>query len=182
MQRRELNIRLNWILFIASLVTFFAGFVLLICFHMGDGVLATSALGRSRLFWLNLHRLSAIVVVAGAALHVGLHWRAFTRVFANIAARKKKRSTHSELIMYIVFTVAAVTGLVAWWVLEGTSPLFGPVLIGRANSVRHPWVDTHHLTSIVLFVFIVHHVGHRFRFMIRRRGPAGGQSDRKGLA
>ena len=38
MQRRELNLLLDWILFVASLVTFLTGLVLLFRFHCHFGV------------------------------------------------------------------------------------------------------------------------------------------------
>jgi hypothetical protein len=168
MQRRELNLLLDWILFVASLVTFLTGLALLFRFHMGDGAFAISALGQSKLFWLNLHRLSAAVVAAGAATHAGLHWRAFRSRLTNTGAKRTRRPINSELIMYTAFLIAALTGLVAWLVLEGSSPLFGPAVIDRASGVRHPWIDTHHISSLVALLFIVSHVGHRWRLMVSR--------------
>ena len=171
MQRRELNLLLDWILFVASVVTFSTGLVLLIRFHMGEGAFAVSGLGQSKLFWLNLHRLSAAVVAAAAVTHVGLHWRAFRSRLTNIVAKRTKRPINSELIMYTVFLIAALTGLVAWLVLEGSSPLFGPAVIGRASGARHPCIDTHHISSLVALLLIVHHVEHRWGFMASRSRP-----------
>jgi hypothetical protein len=171
MQRRELNLLLDWILFVASLVTFSTGLVLLLRFHMGDGAFSISALGQSRLFWFNLHRLSAVIVATGALTHVALHWRAFRSRLTNIAAKRTRRPINSELIMYTAFLIAALTGLVAWLVLQGSSPLFGPALIGRASNARHPWIDIHYISSLVSLLLIVYHVGLRWGFMVRRPHP-----------
>ncbi len=168
MQRQELNLLLDWILFVASFLTFSTGLVLLVSFHIGDGAFVISALGQSKLFWLNLHRFSAAVVATGTVTHVGLHWRAFRSRFPNIVTKWTRRPINSELIMYTAFLIAALTGLVAWLVLEGSSPLFGPAVIGRASNTRHPWIDTHHISSLASLLLIVHHVGHRWRFMVRR--------------
>jgi hypothetical protein len=171
MQRRELNLLLDWALFVASFVTFSTGLVLLIWFHMGNGAFAIAALGHSKLFWLNLHRLSAAVVATVTVTHVGLHWRAFRSRLTNIVTNRTRRPINSELIMYIAFFIAALTGLVAWSVMEGSSPLFGPAIIGRTGSSRHPWIDTHHISSLVSLLLIVNHVGHRWGFMGRRPRP-----------
>jgi hypothetical protein len=171
MQRRELNLLLDWSLLVAALATFSTGLVLLLCLHAGHGAFATSALGQSKLVWLNLHRFSAAVTALGVVTHVGLHWRAFRAKLTNVVTRRTKRPINSELVMYVAFFVAAFTGLVAWLVLEGASPILGPAVIGRANSTRHPWIDTHHISSLMSLVLIVHHIGHRWRLMVRRARP-----------
>jgi hypothetical protein len=165
---------------VGAVATLSTGLVLLICLHMGYGAFASSALGVDKLVWLNIHRLSAVLVVAGVVTHAGLHWRAFRGKVTNVVTRRTKRIISSELIMYAAFLVAAVSGLVAWFVLEGSSPLFGPAFTGRASGARHPWIDTHHIGSFVSLGLIVHHVGHRCRFMfggtrraVARRGVDG---------
>jgi hypothetical protein len=122
--------------------------------------------------WLNLHRLAAAMLAAAAVTHVALHWRAFRKMITNVVTRATKKRIHSEPLMYGAFSVAALTGLVAWLVLEGSSPPFGPAIIGRASDTRHPWIDTHHVSSLVAMVLVVHHVGHRWRLMVGRRHPS----------
>jgi hypothetical protein len=173
MQRRRLNISLDWLLLVAALVAFPTGVVLLLCFHMGNGAFATTALGLGKLAWLNLHRFAAAVLVATVVSHVALHWRAFRKMIMNFVTRATKKRIRSEPLMYGAFFIAAVTGLVAWLALEGSSPLFGPALIGRASGTRHPWVDAHHITSLMALLLVAHHVRHRFRLM--RRGSASVQ-------
>lgn len=172
MQRRELNLLLDWVLLAAALATFSTGLVLLLCLHAGDGASAAAALGVDRLIWVNVHRLSAALALAGVTTHVALHWRAFRSRLANVIARRTKRPVDSEAVLYATFLIAAFTGFVAWLALEGSTPLFGPAVIGPASGARHPWIDTHHLSSLVSLALIVHHVGHRWRLMVRRPGPA----------
>jgi hypothetical protein len=176
MRRREANVLLDWVLLAAGLLAYSTGLVLLLRFHVGDGAFAASTLGLGKLVWLNLHRFSAAAVALGVLVHVGLHWRAFRAKLTDVVRRRTKRPIHSELVMYVAFFVAASAGLVAWLVLEGSSPVFGPALIGRASGIRHPCIDTHHVSSLVSLVLVAHHVGHRWRLMARRARPIPGVS------
>lgn len=171
MQRRNLHLLQNWIFLVISLTTFSTGLVLFICFHIGQGAFNSTALGAGRLFWLNVHRISALVVVAVVVIHLDRHWRVFRSRLTNIFTRRRKKPINSEVVMYIVFFVSTLTAFVAWLVLEGSSPLFGPAVIGRVGATRHPWIDTHNLVSLVSLVLIVHHIWHRWRLMLRRRRP-----------
>ena len=168
MQRRQWKLLLDWVLLAAGLTTFSTGLVLLFCFHVGQGPFATSALGADRIVWLNVHRLFAVPVILCVITHVGLHFKTFLARLKNVARRGARRPINSELIMYAAFSVAVFTGLVAWWVLAGSSPLFGPAVIGRAGSTRHSWIDTHHISALVSLMLVAHHVGHRRRFLFRR--------------
>lgn len=174
MSRRELNFYLDWLLVIASVVTMSTGLILLFFLHVGSGVHAASALGVGKLAWLNVHRLSAVVVLAGSAAHVVLHWRAFSRRLARVFRKNKKtkkRRNAIELLMYATFLVTGIASLVAWWLLEGSSPLLGPAIIGPLTEPRHAWIDAHNFSSLALLALLAHHVGHRWRFLAgRRRG------------
>lgn len=171
MQRRRLNLVLDWLLVASGFVAFSTGLVLLVRFHMGDGAFATTGLGLGRLVWLNLHRFAATLLTVGVATHVALHWRAFSRTILNAIAGSTKKRIHSEPVMYGAFTVAALAGFVAWLILDGSSPVSGPAIIGRASGARHPWIDAHHLSSLVTVVLVVHHTSHRWRLMTARRQP-----------
>jgi len=159
MRRREVNVLLDWVVLATGLLTFATGLVLLLHFHVGRGALAASALGVDKLVWLNVHRLCAALLIAGVAAHVTLHWRAFC------GRLRIPRLVNSESILYAAFAASALTGLVAWFVLDGSSPLLGPAVIGLASHGRHAWIDTHHVSSLVSLLLVVHHVGHRWRFM-----------------
>lgn len=165
--RREVNLKLNWFILIASFVTFATGFVLLTHLHAGSSAFATSALGVDKLVWLNVHRFSALVVVLFVVVHVGLHWRVFRRRFVNFVTRTLKRAKRADLVMYVAFFLTTLTSLVAWWVLDGSSPIFGPPIIGHRNPAWHSWLDVHEFTSLVALVLTVHHIKHHWRFMAR---------------
>jgi hypothetical protein len=164
-RRRDMNLWLDWILLFASLIVFSTGLVLLLCLHVGRGATATSAFGVGRSVWMTVHRGSAALAIAGVALHVGLHWRAFCNRLARRIPRKMRRPIDAELLMYLAFGVSASTGLVAWLLLDA-HPGIGPM-----SRTRHAWIDVHHIASLVSLVFVVHHIGHRWHSMARRARP-----------
>jgi cation transport ATPase len=166
MQRRELNLQLNWVLLFAALMTFSTGLVTLLRLHMGPGAFASSAFGVDRLVWLNIHRLSAVLTLSAVTVHIVLHWRAFRSRLTRIFDKGKRRRVDIELLMYAAFIISALAGFVAWLVLEGSSPLLGPMNYVHLDHDRHHWIDVHHLISLVCLALVVHHAGHRLRFMV----------------
>jgi len=178
MRRRDWNLLLDWALLLAGLTAFSTGIVFLFRFHVGEGPFATSALGLDRLVWLNLHRLSAALVLAVVATHVALHFRTFKRRVTALFARQTRRRDRPELLLYLVFLIAVSTGFAAWWIVEGSSPLLGPAILGRASASRHPWVDTHHVSSLVALALVAHHIGHRRRFLVPRTAQGAGRASR----
>ena len=169
MRRRELNLLLEWGLMPCAAVLFSTGLVLLFRFHVGGGAFAARAFGIDKLIWLNVHRLFALLVIAGVAAHVALHWRAL--IFRLTMTATGRRRLDLEPILYAACFVSALTGLAAWFILDGSSPLFGPALVGPLSHARHHWIDAHHLTSLLALTLVAHHVGHRMHGMIRRRPP-----------
>ncbi len=167
MQRRALKLLVNWTVLFAALITFSSGLVLLLKFHMGHGAFAASAFGVDKLVWLNVHRLAAIPLVAGILTHTLLNWRAFRGRLGKRVSRSTGKRSDRELHMYACFFIAALTGLVAWLAVEGSSPLLGPALTARASGVRHPWIDVHNLTAVMSLVLVAQHVRCRWRAMGR---------------
>jgi len=167
-QRRKVNLLLDWIALFSGFAAFSTGLIMLTRFHMGDGVFMTEAYGIGRLVWLNIHRFSAAVMALSLLLHIWLHWRAFCSRFAVYFSKKRKKLVDSELTLYFTFFISGITGFAAWLILSGSTPLFGPLILERAEGIRHPFLDIHHLTSLVLLIFSVHHFCHRWRLMFRR--------------
>jgi hypothetical protein len=170
MRRRDLNLLVDWCLAPAALIMFATGFVLFFRFHVGHGAFAASAFGVDKLVWLNVHRVTAIAVIAGVMTHVVLHRRAFAFHVIEFVSGRSWRKVDIEPIMYAICLVAALTGLVAWFVVSGSSPLLGPAAVGPLNRLRHAWVDAHNISALTALVLVAHHFGHRWHFMTRGPG------------
>jgi hypothetical protein len=170
MTRARAKLLLDLVLLPAAVLTFGSGLFLLLCFHAGPGPDRLSALGLSRIAWLDLHRLSALVVAAGIATHVTLNGRAFVARLRGAFTGPGASGGGLELLTYAATATVLVTGLVAWWVLDGSAPLGGPIPPGRLPHLRHAWVDTHDLAGLLALALVVHHVGHRWRGLARGLG------------
>lgn len=158
----------NWLFLAAALAVFSTGLVLLLGFHVGHGATASAAFGIGRLTWLNVHRLTSVLTAITGVVHAWQHRRALVRVLAG-AVRAGTRSGGAERVMYAAFLVAVGSGLVAWLLLDGSFAPLGPVEIARASPARHPWIDAHHLSSLLSLGLLVRHVVRRRRGLIRRR-------------
>jgi hypothetical protein len=167
MRHPQVRVLVDVVLLVAAFLTFASGLVLFLVFHAGGGAFRSSALGLSRLTWLNLHRLSALVTVAGLGLHLALNWQAFVARLRQGFSRKSKSRALSELILYVTFWTVALTGIVAWFFVAGSAPLAGPVPFGWLHHTRHHVVEVHHTVGLVTLTLTVHHVGHRWHRMMR---------------
>ncbi len=167
MHRNHFRLLVDVVLLATAFLTFASGLVLFLRFHMGGGAFRTSALGLTRLAWLNLHRLPALLLVAVLGLHLILNGRAFRSRLRNGFARKSQARAVPELVLYGTFWTAALTGIVAWFFVSGSAPIEGPVPFGWLYPARHHVVEVHHIVALVALVLAVHHVGHRWHRMAR---------------
>lgn len=163
--RSDARILVDLVLLPAAVLTFATGLVLLLRFHAGMGPYRELALGVGRLAWLNLHRLSALVTALGVVAHVALNGRAFVGWLRRALA--PGRGAGLELLLYAATATVLVTGLVAWFVLDGSAPLGGPIPPGRLPPLRHRWVDVHDLSGLAALALAVRHVLHRWRALAR---------------
>ena len=156
----------NVVLLVVAPVTWLSGLVLFLEFHVGWGCFRTEALGLSRLAWQNIHRIGAVAVLAGIAIHVTLNAtqmvRRAVRVFHGHPAR---HDTH-EVILYATSATALLTGFVAWLVVKGSLPLWEAITPGPIAAGRHPWIDVHNLTALVAIVLSINHIRRRWRALV----------------
>jgi hypothetical protein len=166
MRRNDVKPFVAVVLIVASFLTLGSGLVMLLGLHMGEGAFRPAALGLSRLTWLNVHRLPALIVVAGLGLHIALNWKAFAARLRRAVFRQRGSREFVEPILYVAFWTAAITGLVGWLLLDGSAPLGGPVALARLPHAKHHVVDVHHLTGLLALALAAHHVGHRWHRML----------------
>jgi len=167
MRRTRFKLMVDVVLLVAAFLTFASGLVLFIDLHRDLGALRTSALGLSRLAWLNLHRLPALVAVSAIVLHLALNWAAFVARLRNGFARNSKSRAIPELVLYGTFWTVALTGIVAWFFVAGSPPLAGPVPLAWLHPTRHHVIEVHHVVALVALPLAVHHVWHRWQRMVR---------------
>lgn len=184
MTRRSLDRTINWSLVVSGLVTAVTGAVLLTRFHMGFGPFATVAFGVDRLIWLDLHRLAALAMATGIALHVVLHRNAFSSHFASLAGNDGGHPIDIERLLYLVFFAAGATGFAAWLLVEDATPLLGPVVALPLVGGRHRLADAHNIAALATLGLAIHHVRHRWPALLGRRptppvSRRGGPADRR---
>ena len=167
MRRPHFKLLVDVVLLVAAFLTFASGLVLFLDLHRDEGAFRTSALGLTRLTWLNLHRLPALIVVAAIGLHLALNWAAFVARLVHGFARKRKSRAIPELVLYVTFWTVALTGIIAWLFVSGSAPLAGPVPLGWLHHTRHHMVEVHHSVGLVALLLTAHHVGHRSQRMVR---------------
>lgn len=167
MRRRDLKLLVDLLLLGAFALAFTAGLVLFFGFHVGEGSLRSSGLGLARITWLDLHRLSALAAIALTALHVALDWKAFLARWRRLAGRGGGRRGLSEPLLHVTFAVVALAGLALWALVPGSAPLAGPVPLGPLPHGRHQIVDVHDVAGLVALALTVHHVAHRWSWIVR---------------
>jgi hypothetical protein len=144
-------------------LTLVSGLVLFFGFHVGPGGFRTSALGLSRLVWLNGHRFCAVGALVTAVLHASSNTRLIgarlRRTFLRAPAGKDVR----EVVFYLVFLVVELTGFAAWLVIGDSTPLLGPVRLGPIPEYRHHWIDLHNLNGLASCYLALRHVRARWR-------------------
>lgn len=167
MRRPHFKLVVDIVLLVAAFLTFASGLVLFIDLHRDMGALRTSALGLSRLAWLNLHRIPALMVVSAVVLHLALNWAAFLARLRNGFSRKSKSRGIPELVLYGTFWTVALTGIAAWFFVAGSAPLAGPVPLAWLHHTRHHVIEIHHSVGFVVLSLAAHHVGHRAHRIVR---------------
>ncbi len=168
-----------------ALLTFASGLVLFFAFHTGHGCLRAQALGLSRLAWQNLHRLSAVVVLAAGVAHATFNRRPIGVRLSRVLRGDPARHDVHELAVYVCVAVTIFTGFWVWLGVGGSMPIFGPVRLGRVANYRHPWIDTHNLVALLALVLTTTHVRRRWRalgVLLKRAHPARPEASLRSLA
>jgi len=171
--RAGLYFRIDLVLTLAGVLVFTTGLVLLLRFHVGWGALENEAFGISRLFWLNTHRAAGAVLAAAVSAHAWCHRRTILAVLGEPFRRLPGRPSRSwDVLYYATFATVLATGSAAWFILAGSTPWAGPVLLGPLSPQRHPWIDVHNIAGLFACGLAVQHMVYRWRLMLRM-GQAG---------
>jgi hypothetical protein len=89
-----------------------------------------------------------------------------------IVRGKAMRHDLHEMLVYASMATILLTGFVAWLVVGGSMPSFGPALLDRVAGTRHHWVDTHHFVALLALGLTTNHVRRRWRALLVLVGRA----------
>lgn len=160
---RKQRLYVDTVLLTMAPVAWLSGLVLFLEFHIGRGCFRSEALGLSRLVWQTLHRVSAIAVLSGLVIHIAPNANTILRRAIRVVRGRAARHDTHELALYATSATVLVTGFVAWLVVAGSPPLWGPIGLGPIAAGRHPWIDVHNLTALVAIVLSINHIRRRWR-------------------
>ena len=168
--RASLNYWADVVAFLFGAIVLASGLLLLIRFHVGEGIMRPSAFGVSRLAWVNLHRLSAIPVLAAVAVHTFLHWRAITTRVGRACSNLPGKAGPADLTLYFGFAITLLAGFAAWSILPGSPPLLEAIRPQHLQPVRHIGIDIHNVSGLVLLPAVIIHLRRHLGWLLRRHG------------
>ena len=154
-------------LLVGAGLAFGSGLILMFAFHVGPGCFRPEALGLTRLTWQNLHRLGAVLTLAGVVAHAVANRGSFSRRCLRILRGKPLRHDLHELFVYSGIATILLTGFVAWLVVPGSMPILGPALLEPIARARHPWIDVHNIVGLLVLIPTTNHVRRRWRAFLR---------------
>ena len=179
--KTKLNFWLDAVILIAFLVTSVTGVLLW--------------LGAGRGEWITSHAWSGVVLLAGLILHLVLHWDWVKCVVGRFFKRLSsplRINLAADSLLWLLFSVVAVTGLVDWLLPSGRGWGRRRTLtsaVGLFSMEWHTWRDWHTWLGLAwLVIIIVHLVLHRkwIVCMLRRyweaRARGQGESCEAGAA
>lgn len=153
------------VLLVMAPVAWLSGVVLFADFHVGSGCFRTEALGLSRMAWQSIHRAGAVGMLGGLAFHIATNAKPMLRRSQRALRGRPARHDRHEFALYATTATLILTGFVAWLVVEGSPPLWGPITPGPLAASRHAWIDVHNLTALVALVLSLNHIRARWRVL-----------------
>jgi hypothetical protein len=79
---------------------------------------------------------------------------------------KTDQATSERIIDFLSGVTYALNGFVAWILLPGSTPLFGPVRLGHLEPARHICIDLHNFAGLALLPATVMHVWRHMHWIV----------------
>lgn len=138
----------NAIILLPFIILAFSGLLIQHSYHLEHMADTTVVLGMNRYGWLLLHKITAVISVAGVSVHVFLHINWLKAVFLKKLYKNPNRKIKITLWLLILSVFTALTGLYPW-------------LLAPTAHIRHDFIEIHDKTGIILSIlFIMHIVNH----------------------
>ncbi len=155
--KNKLYLALDLTIAVAFVLSLATGFAWLLSTGGRGGV---APLGIARGTWSDLHTWFSLVTIAGAIVHLALHWgwvAAMTRRLRAGKAKKARWNYVFDWVLALIFIVATATGLVflvdGGGYRGGRNPAYMAAFLGISRDVwsdLHTWFGLGFLAALVL--------------------------------
>ncbi len=142
-------------LLLSGLASIFSGLLLQIEYHIGNAgnisankeVLKISYLG-----WLDIHKLSVVILSCLMVIHFYLHWKWYSTVF-----KKKLFGKNMQVLtLSVIYILVVLTGFVPWVIN----------LLDGSKVIRKGFIEIHDKLAIILTIYLILHMVSRLRWFI----------------
>lgn len=142
---------INYYVDIATLLPFlmllFTGIIMLV-YHTGKPYSET-IFNNDGDFWLNIHKVFAVVTVMMIAVHLSFHLNWFKKLFSG---KQKNKYWIRNLILVILFFLVALTSFLPWLILDESNT--SSMMLGVHNKI-----------GLLLIVFFIIHLISYFNWL-----------------
>ncbi len=135
------------------LIVMTSGLVLQVNYHMHHLPNGHLVLGLSRHGWLLLHKLSAILSLAGVTAHCMLHRKFIAAATGRIIARRSFTKVPLSYHLFILYALSSLTALASW------------IMPGRGPGGRSHLVEIHDKLTLLLIILAAAHIISRAGWM-----------------
>ncbi|MBP7738235.1 MAG: DUF4405 domain-containing protein [Spirochaetes bacterium] len=135
----------NLALFLLLAIT---GLLLQVNYHMHHLPNGREVLGLNRHGWLLLHKLSAVMSLAGITAHCLLHRRYIATTTRRIIARRSLAKVPSSYYTVVLYVLASLTALIPWI-------FFGQ---GHGHGGGRRFVEIHDKLTLLLIIVTAAHI------------------------
>jgi hypothetical protein len=147
-KKLKLGLLVNIGLLVSGLAMSFSGFFVQFRYHMGHNPLTNnSALPAGYYNWTSIHKVSIIIFSVLAAYHFIRH----RKWYKTIIVKKLASANKLQIILTIIFILAAITGYIPWIIN----------LTGGPETARKFLIEIHDKITILLFVCLIMHISRR---------------------
>ena len=166
------NLWLDLIILLSFLTTALTGFTLWLILPEGRGSGSFVFLGLNKHTWTDIHNWAGLIMLAGAILHLLLHWKWIVNVaqryFCRLARQARLYFT-LDIFLFLVFVLVNISGLIAWLAFGeggyqgGRNPFYNLTIFGLG---RHDWNDLHLWAGLVIVAILVVHVFLHWKWLL----------------
>jgi hypothetical protein len=170
--KTKFNFWFDITIFMTFGVTTITGLMLWLIIPSGRGSGWLIFFGLTRHQWVDIHNWAGLAMLIGIILHLILHLPWITCVikrFFGRLARQARLNFSLDSLMFVVFFLVSLSGLVAWLVLPsggyqgGRNPFYGATLF---SLTRHEWNDIHLWASLALIAILAIHLVLHWRWVV----------------